>query len=236
MDRSGDIQQGDHVGRKHIQTGLLAQACQRWRRFLARLDSARHCIREYSHRLGRYSSQKSTNTRPRQRGASSEILAARRSNRDSHLQRICPSLGQQRWPLARAHPSRSSHGVQQGSALVQQPPLCRIRQCNQEIGSIHRVNSLRMASSRYQRSLVHRPSKACGIHRVFYTKYRHVLGHINAHPARSHPTPSIHRLDCTLTRRPVSRNWWKWQEDHRQKSISHYRQYRWRTLIFPNRI
>ena len=230
MDRSGGNGRGDHVGRKHIRKSLLARGGLRRlrRRFLARLDATRHCIREeHSHRLGRRNSQKSTHTRPRALGDSSKILAARRPNRDSHRE-IRSSVGQQQWPHACGRPRKSNRGVQQGSPLVQQPPLCRIRQHNQGIRTIHQLNSLRMAGSQCRLPVVHRPSKAWGIHRVFYKRYRHVLEYLHTHPARSHPPHSTHRLDCTLTRRPVSRNWWKRRENHRQKSMSHYCQYHWR--------
>ena len=50
------------------------------------LDSARRSIEEPdSYRLGRCSSQKCTHTPPQESGDSSEILAARSSNRDSHF-------------------------------------------------------------------------------------------------------------------------------------------------------
>jgi WD40 repeat protein len=36
------------------------------------------------------------------------------------------------------------------------------------------------------------------------------------HTARSHPTPSRHMFDRSLTRRPASRNWWRRRENHHQ--------------------
>ena len=69
-------------------------------------------------------------------------------------------------------------------------------------------------------------SAAWGVHRIFYKRYRHVLGHVNPHPGRSNPTHSRHTFDRSLTRWPVSRNWRTRRENHHQKSISHHCQYR----------
>ncbi|KAF8551265.1 hypothetical protein OG21DRAFT_303087 [Imleria badia] len=44
-------------------------------------------------------------------------------------------------------------------------------------------------------------------HRILYRPYCHDSGHVNKHPAQSHPTYSRHKLNGTLTRRPVSRDW-----------------------------
>ena len=184
-------------------------------RFLARLDSTRLCVEQHSLHLGPCNSPTNTNTRTRVLDEGSQVFATRRSDRDSHP-RFRSSLGQQRRPLAQAHQSNSHPVVQHWSPLVQQPPPCHIQQQNQAIRSIHRVRSLGMASSRWHPHPVHRSTKAWGVHRILDTAYRHILGHGDTQPARSHPTPSKDMFNRTLTRRPVSRNWWRGRENRYQ--------------------
>jgi hypothetical protein len=59
---------------------------------------------------------------------------------------IRASLRQQRRPLARGHQRESSPLLQHRSPLVQQPPVGRIRRCNQGIRRVHRVRSLGMVN------------------------------------------------------------------------------------------
>ena len=73
---------------------------------------------------------------------------------------------------------------------------------------------------------MHCSAAAWEIHRILYKPYRHVLGHVDTLAGQSNPTYSRHTVACTLTRRPVSRNWYTRRENHHQKSVSHHCQYR----------
>jgi hypothetical protein len=131
-----------------------------------------------SHRLGPRNPQNSSDTRPRGLGDSSEMLTARRPNRDSHSSRnLFDSTTT--WPLALGH-TRRSHPDLHHWSLVQGLPLYRIR-----------------------------PSP-------FRTRQHTLVGLIQL------PRYIYNR---TLSRPPVSRNWWTRRENHRQKSISHHCQY-----------
>ena len=72
---------------------------------------------------------------------------------------------------------------------------------------------------------MHCPTEAWGIHRILNTAYRHILGHGDTYPARSHPTHSRHTFNRPLTRRPVSRNWWGGRENHHQWCVPHHCKY-----------
>ena len=90
-------------------------------------DSARLVTASKSCTATVYDVTNRTHARPRQRGDSSEILAPGRPDRNNHQLWTRSSLGQQRWPLARAHPGERSLVGQHVPPLVQQPPLCRVQ-------------------------------------------------------------------------------------------------------------
>ena len=60
---------------------------------------------------------------------------------------------------------------------------------------------------------------------MLYQSYRHILGHGDTHPARSHPAPWRYRFNRTISRRLVYCNWWKGCKNRHSKSISHYCKY-----------
>lgn len=70
-----------------------------------------------------------------------------------------------------------------------------------------------MASVQLYRPLpAHRPAAARGVHSILCKVECLVLGHVDAHPARSHPTHSRHSFDHLLTKQPVSRDRWRGRE------------------------